>query len=453
MLKLVMKINRTSFFLFFLFSITNFLSMSVTGFEKYTGHGGPVKSLAISEDEKFIVSTSFDYTAVIWKMPEVKEIARLVGHDGAVNVAAFSPNTEWLATAGDDNNIFLWSLLEDTQRKSQYSVHSVGSSHTAKIVSISFSSTGEELVSSSWDGSSIIWEVPEMEPKKIIRGHKGAINASDFAYLDRELITAGRDGQIKRWKTDTGEYLGSFVRNGWSINVMDINPETNLIAYGTSDGLMRVIDIESGDEKVRFFEEGVPILSLSISNDSKRAAFGDARGKVLVADINNGALLHDFAAAFGPVWGLAISNRDDEFIYISGLDDFFSRWELGEFSWQHYNENKKVRRFHVEDQFDNGARQFARKCSVCHTLVEDGKRRAGPTLFKIFGRKVGALRDYPYSRALRDSNFEWNESSINELFRVGPDVMTPGTKMPIQRIKKSQDRIDLVDFLKRATSG
>jgi cytochrome c len=37
------------------------------------------------------------------------------------------------------------------------------------------------------------------------------------------------------------------------------------------------------------------------------------------------------------------------------------------------------------------------------------------------------------------------------LFKDGPDVVTPGTKMPIQRMKSAQDRQDLVRFLQSAT--
>ena len=64
---------------------------------------------------------------------------------------------------------------------------------------------------------------------------------------------------------------------------------------------------------------------------------------------------------------------------------------------------------------------------------------------------AGTLDGYPYSKALLDSDIVWNADSINRLFADGPDVVTPGTKMPIQRMKNAQDRIDLVTFLKMAT--
>ena len=84
-------------------------------------------------------------------------------------------------------------------------------------------------------------------------------------------------------------------------------------------------------------------------------------------------------------------------------------------------------------------------------LVTDSKRRAGPTLFGVFGRMAGTLEGYPYSKALIDSDIVWDELTIEKLFAEGPDVVTPGTKMPIQRMRNQQDLVDLVAFLKTAT--
>ena len=110
------------------------------------------------------------------------------------------------------------------------------------------------------------------------------------------------------------------------------------------------------------------------------------------------------------------------------------------------------RRFHQKDALSNGALQFARKCSICHTLdSKDIGRRAGPPLHGVFGRTAGSLKGYSYSKALIDSDIIWNEDTISRLFKEGPEIVTPGTKMPIQKIKKDSDRLDLIYFLKDAT--
>ena len=59
---------------------------------------------------------------------------------------------------------------------------------------------------------------------------------------------------------------------------------------------------------------------------------------------------------------------------------------------------------------------------------------------------------YTYSEALKNSDLIWDEITISDLFDHGPDVVTPGSKMPIQVIKNDSDLNDLVLFLKIATA-
>ena len=159
----------------------------------------------------------------------------------------------------------------------------------------------------------------------------------------------------------------------------------------------------------------------------------------------------DFRAVTGPVWGLALMPGRSA-IVIAGLDDFITRIPLQDFKLPEVSPQGRERRFHPLQDLDNGARQFARKCSVCHTLEADGKRRAGPTLYRVFGRRAGAVPDYPYSSALAQAPIVWDATTIDALFREGPDVVTPGSKMPLQRIDNARDREDLIRFL-RSTAG
>lgn len=83
----------------------------------------------------------------------------------------------------------------------------------------------------------------------------------------------------------------------------------------------------------------------------------------------------------------------------------------------------------------------------------DSRRRAGPSLHGVFGRRAGTLPGYLFSDTLQGSDIIWNDETINALFDEGPDHYIPGSKMPMQRITQAQDRQDLIAFLRRATGA
>jgi cytochrome c len=104
------------------------------------------------------------------------------------------------------------------------------------------------------------------------------------------------------------------------------------------------------------------------------------------------------------------------------------------------------------DEADDRGAELFRKCSACHTVTPDGGNKAGPTLYGLFGRRIGTVPGYPYSAALKGGDIIWTAETVSELFRLGPDVVTPGTKMPVQTIGNDAEREELIRWLQKVTA-
>jgi cytochrome c2 len=93
----------------------------------------------------------------------------------------------------------------------------------------------------------------------------------------------------------------------------------------------------------------------------------------------------------------------------------------------------------------NGERAF-RNCAACHAL-EKGENKAGPYLYGVVGRDVGAAEGFgAYSGALTAVVDVWTPEALNA-FLENPKGYAPGTSMGYAGLRKAQDRADLIAFL------
>lgn len=411
------------------------------------GHGGPVKVVRLDQKTKRILTGSFDYAMMLWDVSVTPPVIlqRFEDHEGAVNAAAFLPDGKRGLSAGDDGAVWLWDLATGKL------LHRFNG-HTAKILALVVSPDGRMAASASWDRTVRLWDLEGRKAGPVLKGHRGPVNAVTFSQDNTRIFTAGYDGTVRSWSRKTGEFQRLLYKHGWGLNVLRRVPAQDKLIFGSLNGAVGVLDTDSGDVVKTLTSHEGPVLSLDVIEKPGLVATGGGDGNIHVWRTGDWAKIETHRNPYGPVWALSFAAQGAR-IYYGGLDDFVTMWQVTPREPFETVQSKYPRRFQVSETVSLGERQFARKCSVCHTLKPDGRNRAGPTLHKLFGRRAGSLPGYPYSNALKSAKIVWNEETIAALFDIGPEHYTPGTKMPLQRIADKAKRDALVAFLKAATDG
>ena len=96
-----------------------------------------------------------------------------------------------------------------------------------------------------------------------------------------------------------------------------------------------------------------------------------------------------------------------------------------------------------------GAKVY-KKCVSCHMIGDGAKNRVGPHLNGIVGRKIGAIADYKYSKAMvayAAAAEVWSEENL-DAYLESPRKVVKGGRMAVAGLRKEKDRNDVIAYLK-----
>jgi cytochrome c len=403
-----------------------------------SGHGGPVRSLVVSPDGATALSGGFDYSVMLWDLMTSVELGRMTAQDAAIGAVAFL-GPDRLLSASDDGSLALWDRQAGRllQRKP---------AHAAKISALAIAPDGGITASAGWDRKVQLWRASDLSPHVTIETPDN-VNALVFT-REGLLAGGGYDASLRLWDPASGQELAVLGGHEAGINALIALADGTLVS-GSSDQTVRLWDSAQRAEAGVLLGAEAAVLSLAAPPDGAWIAAGDAQGFVTVWG-SSGKLLRRWRAHGGPAWALALAGARN-MLLSAGADGLVRSWPVGADGPSGADIAAGAPPLAaLATSADPGERLFA-KCAACHTLTPEDGNKAGPTLYGLFGRRAGTVAGYPYSPALRNSSIVWTEQTVDRLFALGPHIVTPGSKMPLQRMADPSERAALISYLRRRT--
>ena len=156
---------------------------------------------------------------------------------------------------------------------------------------------------------------------------------------------------------------------------------------------------------------------------------------------------------------IGISKISNVIFRVDKLDSSAYKVELPDNGAKQINEENTMK---AEDKVDisalmalgdiaHGEKVF-KKCSACHSIEAGGGNKIGPALYNVVGRKIAAVEDYKYSKALVEYKKNWSFEELNG-FLIKPQKWIKGTKMAYAGLRKEKDRASVILYLNKYTDN
>ncbi len=201
--------------------------------------------IAWSPDGRLLACGSLVRGVQVWNM-ETRTRCWVGQHPSKIRCLAWSPDGTRLAGCGDDGNVCLWAsdgtMLENLQR------------HSGGVISVDWSPDGTRLVSGGGgkDGGELfVWDVgshracPYGERVQTLKGHLGSVFAVTWSPTGEIVISGGSDGTIRWWEVQSGKCLWTCEGHKGGVWSLRVSPDGRLLASCGNDNTIRVWDLES----------------------------------------------------------------------------------------------------------------------------------------------------------------------------------------------------------------
>jgi len=247
------------------------------GSEKtHQGHTTHVLAMAISSDNKYMVSGDRSHLVHLWDPVTLRRLHVFRGHRGTVTGLAFQRGTHQLFSASADRMVKVWSVHDRSYIESLFG-------HQDGITGVDALSQGRAVTCGGRDTSVRVWKLLE-ESQLVFSGHRDSIDCIKLIN-EEHFVTGGQDGMVAVWGVTKKKPLCSVPRaHGvdpacgqprW-IAAVSALLNSDLLASGSWDGHVRLWRCAPG------FVSLAPLMALPVQGFVNALAFTAAGDRLVV---------------------------------------------------------------------------------------------------------------------------------------------------------------------------
>ncbi len=270
-----------------------------------TGHSQPVSSVAFGSDGKFVVTGSWDATALLWDAATGQQLRTFKGPApssmnsfGEIYSVALSGDGKRVLTNPSDRAI-LWDVSTGERMQTF-------KGHTEWVKSAALSADGKRVLTGSVDKTAILWDAASGQQLHTFEGHADAVNAVALSSDGKRALTGSSDFTAILWDAAAGRQLQRFTSTSWVLSVA-LSGDSKHVLTGSQDKTATLWDAASGQQLQTFKGHSAPVNSVALNGDGTRVLTGSDDQTAILWDAASGQQLRTFKGHTSKVLSVALS--------------------------------------------------------------------------------------------------------------------------------------------------
>lgn len=231
-----------------------------------------IRTLALSPDNRFLASGSWDQRVLLWELATGKRIRAIPETVKSPTQTIFAPDGRTLALATANGAVSLWDMATASNL---LRIHA----GKGEVYSLVFSRDGRFFVSASDDGYVRLWNGRSALPLKEIGPYPAPILATDISFDSRLLVAGCANGKIYVLDLTTDRQVALPGHLG-EVGAVKLFPDAGLLVSTGKDKIIRFWDIVQLKEVQNLTNPDGEISNLDLDLLGSRLFIGSENGNV-----------------------------------------------------------------------------------------------------------------------------------------------------------------------------
>lgn len=295
------------------------------------GHFGKIYAMHWARDSRHLVSASQDGKLIIWNAFTTNKVHAIPLRSSWVMTCAYSPSSEMVACGGLDNMCSIYKVPvkeAGSPMGAQQRTHAELQQHEGYLSCCRFVDE-KEIITSSGDGTCILWDIETKTPKTTFAEHTSDVMSVAIYPGTNTFVSGSVDSQAKLWdfRTSRKPVARTFTGHESDINSVVFFPDGNLFATGSDDSSCRLFDIRAFRQVNKYSDDKIlcGITSIAFSRSGKMLFAGYDDYTVYVWDTLHGTRIDQLLGHDNRVSCLGVSD-DGKALCTGSWDTLLKIW-------------------------------------------------------------------------------------------------------------------------------